>query len=149
MTKVELQDARQRVKKRLSEYLDVKREYAQVLEKLKDIEAIMTSPRAQKLDGMPRGGSGGDPMSAIVAQHITLEERYREQLWRLAEAQCAVEEMIESLEPGERKLMRHRYIDGLSWERVCVAMSYSWRATHNIHARALDKLAEKEYTQAV
>lgn len=144
MTKVEMHDARQKVKKRLSEYLDVKREYAQILEKLKDIEAIMTSPRAQKLDGMPRGGSGGDPMSALVSQHIALEEKYREQLWRLATAQGAVEDMIESLEPVERKLMRHRYIDGLTWERVCVAMSYSWRQTHEIHARALDKLAKKE-----
>lgn len=143
MTRVEMQDARQRIKKRLSEYLDVKREYAQVLEKLRDIEATMTSPRAQRLDGMPRGGSGGDPMSAMVAQHITLEEKYREQLWRLAAAQGEVEELIESLEPKERKLMRHRYIDGLTWERVCVAMSYSWRQTHEIHAKALDKLAEK------
>ena len=137
------QEARQRVKKQLSEYLDIKLEYVQILEKLKEVEAIMTSPRAQKLDGMPRGGSGGDPMSALVAQHIALEERYKHQLWRLAAAQEAVETMIESLEPVERKLMRHRYIDGLSWERVCVAMSYSWRQTHNIHSAALDKLAEK------
>lgn len=143
MTRVELRDARQKVKKQLSGYMDIKKEYNQILEKLKDIEAIMTSPRAQKLDGMPRGGSGGDPMSALVAQHIALEEQYREQLWKLAAAQSAVEDMIESLESKERKLLRHRYIDGLTWERVCVAMSYSWRQTHEIHAKALDKLAEK------
>lgn len=136
-----MSEAKQRVKKQLAEYLDVKKEYAQVLEKLREVEAVMTSPRAQKLDGMPRGGSGGDPMSSIVAQHIALEEKYQQQLGRLAAAQEAVENMIESLEPVERRLMRHRYIDGLSWERVCVAMSYSWRQTHNIHSAALDKLA--------
>lgn len=143
MTKVEMQDARQRVKKRLSGYLDIKKEYNQILEKLRDIEAIMTSPRAQKLDGMPRGGSGGDPMSALVSQHIMLEEQYREQLWKLAAAQSELEKMIESLEPDERRLMRLRYIDGLMWEQVCVAMSYSWRSTHNHHAKALDKLVER------
>jgi hypothetical protein len=38
--------------------------------------------------------------------------------------------------------MRHRYIDGKSWEEVCVAISYSWRQTHNLHDQALNKLLE-------
>jgi hypothetical protein len=38
--------------------------------------------------------------------------------------------------------MRHRYLEGLTWEKVCVEMNYSWRQTHNIHARALDKLVD-------
>lgn len=144
-----MSEVKQRIKKQLAEYLDIKKEYAQILEKLKEVEDLMASPRAQKLDGMPRGGSGGDPVYSIVSQHLTLQERYRQQLGRLAAAQEAVETMIESLEPVERKLMRHRYIDGLSWERVCVAMSYSWRQTHNIHSSALDKLAEKWYNSSV
>ena len=52
--------------------------------------------------------------------------------------------MIEGLEPTERKLARFRYIDGLAWEAVCEMMTYSWRQTHRIHGRMLDKLAAAE-----
>ncbi|MBO5917248.1 MAG: sigma-70 family RNA polymerase sigma factor, partial [Oscillospiraceae bacterium] len=62
----------------------------------------------------------------------------------LAAAQAAIEDRIEALEPRARKLMRHRYIEGLSWEEVCVAMCYSWRQTHNIHGAALDALLAAE-----
>jgi hypothetical protein len=39
--------------------------------------------------------------------------------------------------------MRLRYLEGLGWEAVCVEIGYSWRQTHNIHARALAQLLEK------
>ena len=52
--------------------------------------------------------------------------------------------MLENLEPTERKLARFRYIDGLTWEEVCDVMAYSWRQTHRIHGRMLDKLADRQ-----
>lgn len=136
--------ARQDVKRRLSEYRLLKAEHAQIVEELERLEAAMTAPRASRITGMPRGGGGGDQMGAKVEQHIALEEKYHALLEALAAAQLHVEGMIESLDPVERKLLRHRYVEGLSWEGVCVAMSYSWRQTHNIHARALDRLVEME-----
>jgi RinA family phage transcriptional activator len=137
MTKAEL-------KHRLHSYRDLLAEYAQIKEELAKVEAFMEAPRGANLDGMPRGGSGGDPIVTVVAHHIALQERYKLQLVKLAAAQAAIEDLIDSLEPGERKLMRCRYIDGMTWEEVCVAIGYSWRQTHNIHSRILDKLVEKE-----
>jgi hypothetical protein len=32
----------------------------------------------------------------------------------------------------------------MTWEEVCVRIGYSWRQTHNIHSRILDKLADEE-----
>lgn len=144
MCSEEWKAARLGVKKRLSEYRLLKAEHAQIVEELERLEAAMTAPRASRITGMPRGGGGADQMAAKVEQHIALEEKYHALLEALAAAQLHVEEMIESLDPVERKLLRHRYVEGLSWEGVCVAMSYSWRQTHNIHARALDRLVEME-----
>lgn len=142
MTAEEIREARHAIKRQLSGYQARKRE-------LKQIEALMAdldgAPGGQNLDGMPRGSTVGDPVTAVVAQRLALREKYQAKLSELYEAQRAVEDMIESLDSVERELLRHRYIEGLTWESVCVAISYSWRQTHNLHAQALDKLAaEKE-----
>jgi DNA-directed RNA polymerase specialized sigma subunit len=136
MTKDEL-------KKQLHSYRDLKAEYDQIAAELEKIEIIMVAPRAANLDGMPHSPGAGDPILGIVSQHLALQERYRRQLVKLAAAQALIEDMIESLDPSERKLMRCRYIDGLAWEEVCVAVGYSWRQAHRLHGRILDKLMEK------
>lgn len=135
---------RQRVKKRLSAYLDAKRERKQVEERLEVLNARLVSVGSQRLDGMPRGGSGGDNKPDLLDAKDRLVARYMGLCDELMKTQLAIEEAIEWLEPVERLVMRHRYLEGLTWEQVCVAMDYSWRQTHNIHARALDRLAEKE-----
>jgi DNA-directed RNA polymerase specialized sigma24 family protein len=141
MTKDEL-------KKQLHSYRDLKAEYNQIALELEKVEAFMAAPKGANLDGMPRSPGAGDPVLSVVTHHLALQERYRFQLVKLAAAQSLIEDLIESLEPGERKLMRCRYIDGLTWEEVCVTIGYSWRQAHNIHSKALDKLlaaeAEKE-----
>lgn len=134
---------RDELKKQLHSYRDLQAEAGQISKALERVEAVMAAPRSPNMDGMPRAGGPGDPVLGIVTQHLTLLERYRDQLDKLAAAQTAIEDLIESLDHLERRLMRHRYIEGLSWEEVCIAIGYSWRHTHNIHARALDQLLEK------
>ena len=133
-------------KETLKQYLHLKAEHAQSSALLEELEAAMESPKAQKLTGMPRSGNGQDnPMEAMVARHIALQERYRDKLAELDAAQSAIEDAIEQLDSVERTLMRLRYIKGLKWEEICVAMSYSWRQVHRTHANALEKLRnEKE-----
>lgn len=137
MTKDEL-------KKQLHRYRDLEAERQQIALELKRVEDFMDGPRGANLDGMPKAPGIGDPVLGVVSQHLALQERYRLQLEKLAAAQSAIEDVIESLEPIARKLMRHRYIEGLTWEEVCVAIGYSWRQTHNIHAKALDTLLAAE-----
>lgn len=136
MTKDEL-------KRQLHSYRDLQAERQQISQELERVEAVMSGPRAPNMDGMPRAGGPGDPVLGIVTQHMALLERYSAQLEKLADAQTAIEDMIESLDHLERRLMRHRYIEGLSWEEVCVAIGYSWSRTHDIHGGILNKLLEK------
>jgi len=51
--------------------------------------------------------------------------------------------VIRKIDNGRyRTLLELRYIKGESWERIAVAMNYSWRQTHRIHGRALVEVAE-------
>ena len=142
MTQKEQKD---QLKKKLRLYRDIKAERDQITAQ---IEAL-AGPKAVNLDGMPKAPGTGDAMVSIVEKRDALRERYREKLAELTAAQTEIEDLIETLDPKARKLMRHRYIEGLSWEAVCVAMCYSWSQTHDIHSKALDKLvaAEMEKTE--
>lgn len=139
MTKDEL-------KKQLHRYRDLEAERRQIEKELERVADLMNGPRSANLDGMPKAPGIGDPVLGVVSQRLALEERYRLQLEKLASAQADIEDMIEGLEPMTRKLMRHRYIEGLTWEEVCVAIGYSWSQTHDRHSKALDALlaAERE-----
>lgn len=139
----DIQQAREQLKKRLWKYQALKSEQEQLLQRLADIEATLYHPKIQRLTGMPSAPSEGNAMEDMAAQHVELQQRYQEQLERLAAEQLAIEKTIEALEPTARMLMRYRYLDGLTWEEVCVKLTYSWRQTHRLHARALDALLDK------
>lgn len=142
MTKEQRQEARQRLKERLHRYTKLKEEQRQLQEQLARVSLEATSVSSPNMDGMPRGSGISKPTEVGALALLNLTERYHEQLEVLAEEQLALERMIEDLEPDERMLMRYRYLDGMTWESVCVAMCYSWRGIHNVHARTLDKLID-------
>lgn len=130
------------LKRQLHRYRDLEAERRQIELEIKKMEEFLGTPTGTKWDGMPRASGVGDPVLSVVSQHLALQERYRRQLEKLTAAQAAIEDLIEGLEPLERKLMRHRYIEGMAWEAVCVAMNYSWRQTHRIHSTILDRIME-------
>lgn len=131
------------IKQRLNSYRDLLTERAQLMEELQRVEALMASPASPNMDGMPRGDGPSNPTERIVIKHWELLERYKRKIAQMAEEQTAIEDLIEGLEPTERKLARYRYIDGLTWEDVCEKICYSWMQTHRIHGRMLDKLVTK------
>lgn len=131
---------REVLKHKLSRYNSLTFERRQLEEQLAKLEATATAPRVQALDGMPRGSCGGDALTALVAELVSLQEKYKEKLTAIMTAQKEVESLIEGLEPTERRLMRCRYLEGMVWEEVCVEMGYSWRQTHRLHGKILDKL---------
>ena len=141
-------ERKERLKQELHRYRDLEAERKQLAHELEKIEDFMDGLKGTNWDGMPRASGVGDPVLGVVTQHLALQERYRAKVAELAAAQANIEDRIEALEPRARKLMRHRYIEGLSWEEVCVAMCYSWRQTHNIHAAALEALLAAEEEEA-
>ena len=137
---MEKRERKEQLKRRLRRYASLKAEAQQIAQELAKVENAMKGPGAANLDGMPRASGIGDQVLGVVSQHLALLERYQRQRERLAAEQSAIEDMIEGLEPTARQIMRYKYIDGLTWEEVCVAVNYSWRQTHNIHDKALEAL---------
>ena len=140
----EREQIRLEIKEQLNSYRELKAEHKQLLGELRLLEEIMDGPSSPNMDGMPRSPGVSNPVERMVTKYIMLEERYRAQLDKLVGQQVAIENMIEQLDSTERRLARFRYIDGLTWENVCERMCYSWRQTHRIHGRILDKLVDAE-----
>lgn len=134
-------------KERLRRYKAIKTEIRQIEDRLAEVEGSLYDPKGQQLTGMPfppsRIGSGS-AQEQLADKTMELRSRYREKLQELAAEQLAIEAAIESLEPTQRMLLRHRYIEGLTWEEVCVKMSYSWMQVHRIHSNALQRLQAAE-----
>lgn len=131
------------IKRRLNSYKAIDAERGQILEELRRLDLAMSSPSGPNLDGMPRSPGAGNPVARMVAAYVDLEAKYKAQVERLADAQLDIELMIETLDPVERRIARYRYLDGLTWEEVCDKMCYSWRQTHRIHGRMLDRLTDR------
>lgn len=140
----EREQIRIEIKKQLNSYRELQAEHHQLQEELQRLELLMSAPGGPNLDGMPKSPGVGNPVERMVIKHITLQEHYKAQIAQMVEQQTAIEELIETLEPTERRLARFRYIDGMDWETVCVMICYSWRQTHRIHGRMLDKLVDAE-----
>ena len=132
-------------KEQLREYKDLKRERDDLERKIKVLELEMYGPRAQRMDGMPRGGSGENNVrEEQMDTKAELLELYRAKEAELSQQLLAIEQAIETLDSRSRHLIRLHYIDGLTWEQVCVAMNYSWSQVHRFHRVALARLREKE-----
>ena len=66
-----------------------------------------------------------------------LENRLMDRVERLYELRNKIEDAMERLSSDQRLLLRYRYIEGMTWESVCVKMHYSWKQIHRIHAKIL------------
>lgn len=132
-------------KERLRKYRDLRLELNQIEQKVETMESTLFSPKIQRITGMPSAPSGdGNAKESLMAEHIELLEYYKVKKAELKAEQLAIEKAIESLEYRDRTVLRLYYIDGLTWEQVCVLVSYSWRQVHNIHSAALTKLGKNE-----
>lgn len=131
-------------KARLRSYRMNKLERVQLQQRLEELEAEMYAPRIQRLTGMPSAPAKDNPLESLAVRHAELLDRYRAKLDELATEQLAIEQAIDSLDPTARLILRHYYIEGLTWEEVCCAVNYGWAQVHRIHSRALIALGDRQ-----
>lgn len=131
-------------KERLRGYRTLLQEKKTLEQQIETVEATLLHPQIQKIKHTPAGPSGGNALEDLAAKHLELIDLYHAKLAEIAQELQAIETGIDTLPPTERVLLRLRYVHGLTWEEVCVDMSYSWRQVHRIHAKALEALREQD-----
>lgn len=110
-------------------------------ERIARLRSALEGCTAKPLSKMPRGRSASrDKLGDDVARLLELEERRRKQIIDLEIRLEDVEKWIEGLPPHQAKVMRLRYVDGLSWRQVAKRAGYSYDRVRHIHSDAMGKL---------
>lgn len=95
---------------------------------------------SRPLTGMPGGGSAGDALAVYAARLDELERQRADRVIALEEQLQVCEDWIDALPGQQAKVMRLRYIVGLSWRQVAKRAHYSVGHCRNIHTAAKRKL---------
>lgn len=129
-------------KEELKEYIETKREIEIIEEKIDYLESKKTSIKSMVITDEPRGcNSESDRLGELLGEIEELIELYNEKQIKLMKQQINIEKCIEKLENSvERNIMRLRYLDGYTWEKICVITNYSWRQIHRYHSKILEKI---------
>ena len=126
----------------LSRYRDNEREIRRLRE---EIERWRSTAYAVGLRLSPTGGggSGVDRLQVNVEQLVQLQNRLARQYDERVRLREEIEDAIETVpEERLRLLLRYRYIDGWTWERISVELSYDveGRNVYKLHGKALSLL---------
>lgn len=125
----------------LRKYRFICQEIEQLEEQIKSLRLMILSPKNQIITGMPTGkGGNGDKIGDALCKIERLEARYNKKIEQLLREREKIECVIETLDCRERLLIRHKYIDGLTWEETATKLNYSLDNTYKLHRTILHKI---------
>lgn len=128
-------------KEELKEYIETKREISIIEEKIEYLESKKTSIKSMIIDDMPKSEPTKDRLGELLGEIEELIDIYNEKQIRLMKQQKEIENVIDMLDNSiERTIMRLRYLNGYTWENICVITNYSWRQVHRYHSKILEKI---------
>lgn len=91
--------------------------------------------------GEPSGGSREDSLQRAVEKMLELRDELAQELQRQLVLRREIEEAIRGVgDERLRGLLRLRYIEGLTWERVAERMECSQQWVHKLHYDAIDQI---------
>lgn len=92
------------------------------------------------LSDMPKGG-GTDKIQNAVCRIADIEADINREIDRQIDLRARIETAICAIPDGRlRDLMRYRYIDGLTWEKIAVKMEISYQWVCKLHGDALKEI---------
>lgn len=73
--------------------------------------------------------------------YAALSDKIQARTAALIGVRVEIIQATEKLEDAnQRTLLIERYVNGKTWERICVDMKYSWKQVHRIHGAALQAI---------
>lgn len=128
-------------KEELKEYIETKREIKIIEEKIEFLESKKTSIKSMIIDDMPKPEPEQDRLGGLLGEIEELIDIYNKKQDKLFKQQMKIEKCIDKLEDSiDRNILRLKYIDGYTWERICVMLNYSWNGIHKKHRKILEKI---------
>ncbi len=130
----------QEKKASLGRYRDNEREIRRTEEEILRWESL--SRKTTTTMGAAGGGSNGeDKLQAAVEKIVRWQNRLTLQLGERVRLREEIEAAIGTVEDERlRLLLRYRYIDGWTWERIAVEMCYSYMQICRLHGKALEQM---------
>lgn len=126
-------------KEYLRSYQKAVRREREILDEIQQLRMDKMFPSVVN-DGMPKGSQQSD-LSEYVVKLDNLIEKLKQERFEKIKLMDDILYSISLLEDeDEKSVLRMRYIKGVQWEDICVAIKYSWRQTHRIHSNALKNL---------
>lgn len=133
-------------KRYLMSYRWAKKQEERILEEIQELRMDKMFPSTVN-DGMPKGSEQRDLSDYAVRLDELIQELKEERLRKVKRLRN-IERAIKELDNEDMQtVLRLRYIDGLKWEEVCVAINYEWAQMHRIHARALREIKINDDTK--
>lgn len=133
-------------KRYLMSYRWAKKQEERILGEIQALRMDKMFPSAVN-DGMPKGSEQRDLSDYAVKLDELIQELKEERLEKVRRLKN-IEKSIRDLNSEDAQtIMWLRYIDGLKWEEVCVAINYEWAQMHRIHGRALREIKINDDTK--
>lgn len=121
--------------------------YLEILAEEKDIreEIAYWESKAQKItsswSAVPSGGKGSDKVQMGAIKIAELRESLIDKINHLVAVRIEIERAIGTVQDDtQRRLLRRKYINGLTLEQIAVEMHYSYVHTCRIHGYALSNI---------
>ena len=130
----------QEKKEFLSRYLEIMAEEKDIREEIAYWES-----KAQKVtsswSAVPSGGKGSDKVQMGAIKIAELRESLIDKINHLVAVRIEIERAIGTVQDDtQRRLLRRKYINGLTLEQISVEMHYSYVHTCRIHGYALSNI---------
>lgn len=133
-------------KRYLMSYRWAKKQEERILEEIQALRMDKMFPSVVN-DGMPKGSEQRDLSDYAVKLDELIQELKEERLEKIKRLQ-SIERVIKEIDNEDAQtILRLRYINGLRWEEVCVAINYEWAQMHRIHGRALREIKINDDTK--
>ena len=94
---------------------------------------------------VPSGGAAGRSLENSIEAIDALAGRLGDKRRETVRLRREIEDVIAAVPDGRlRMLLRYRYIDGMTWERIAVNMNFKdVRHVYRLHGSALSLISEK------
>ena len=113
------------------------------LAEIDDLRALSSSISASNFgERVDHTRSNDPPFVRCVVRIVDMERELAAEIGRLIALKGEINAAINRLtNPDEKMLLRYRYVNNYSWEKIGILMNVSNRTVHRIHSSALQNFS--------